>query len=467
MSASAVPAGPGWPTPHALSVDELAEVRDAFVAATLRSLTAGFDVVEIHAAHGYLLHQFLSPLSNRRDDEYGGSLEARMRFPLEVVDAVRAAWPADKPLFVRVSSVDGSRDGLTVEDTVAFARELKARGVDAVDTSGGGIGGAWEHPIGYGYQVPFAAQVRAEAEIATMAVGLIVDARQAEAIVSHGRGRPGRDRPRGAGRPELRRPRVPGADRRLRRLPGAGRAAAGLARAAARHARPVDRPRPRAGLPARLTLRSWSVVRPSGPLQDSSSDEERSRSGRGALRCGAMAHRSALAAVSSAQLAAQLAGHVVALRRRRHFDVPFMTGSPEHLVRDWLWFGTAYSAPPYLLAPQLWATARLLPRPGRPRALGAAVAGHRADVRATSASDWSGCGSARAASTRSRRRSSSVGWGGAIAMAVLGRRAVRTAGAVGGADLGDEGVPVRGLRPARRPRRRACPGTSASPSPCR
>jgi 2,4-dienoyl-CoA reductase-like NADH-dependent reductase (Old Yellow Enzyme family) len=186
VSASAVPAGPGWPTPHALTIDELAEVRDAFVAATQRSLTAGFDVVEVHAAHGYLLHQFLSPLSNRRDDAYGGSLEGRMRFPLEVVDAVRAAWPADKPLFVRVSSVDGSRDGMTVEDTVAFARELKARGVDAVDTSGGGLGGAWEHPIGYGYQVPFAAQVRAEAEIATMAVGLIVDARQAEAVVSSG-----------------------------------------------------------------------------------------------------------------------------------------------------------------------------------------------------------------------------------------------------------------------------------------
>ena len=186
VSASAVPAGPGWPTPHALSVAELVEVREAFVAATLRSLAAGFDVVEIHAAHGYLFHQFLSPLSNRRDDGYGGSLEARMRFPLEVVDAVRAAWPADRPLFVRVSSVDGSRDGLTVEDTVAFARELKARGVDAVHTSGGGIGGAWEHPIGYGYQVPFAAQVRAEAEIATVAVGLIVDARQAEAIVTTG-----------------------------------------------------------------------------------------------------------------------------------------------------------------------------------------------------------------------------------------------------------------------------------------
>jgi 2,4-dienoyl-CoA reductase-like NADH-dependent reductase (Old Yellow Enzyme family) len=186
VSASAVPAGPGWPTPHALTVDEMAEIRDAFVAATRRSVAAGFDVVEVHAAHGYLLHQFLSPLANRREDEYGGSLEARMRFPLEVVDAVRAAWPGDKPLFVRVSSVDGSRDGVTVADTVAFARELKARGVDAVHTSGGGLGGGWEHPIGYGYQVPFAAQVRAEADVATVAVGLIVDARQAEAVVATG-----------------------------------------------------------------------------------------------------------------------------------------------------------------------------------------------------------------------------------------------------------------------------------------
>jgi 2,4-dienoyl-CoA reductase-like NADH-dependent reductase (Old Yellow Enzyme family) len=186
VSASAVPAGPGWPTPHVLSTAELAEVRDAFVAATRRSLVAGFDVVELHAAHGYLLHQFLSPLSNRREDSFGGALEGRMRFPLEVVEAVRAAWPADKPLFVRVSSVDGSREGLTVEDTVAFARELKARGVDAVHTSGGGLGGGWEHPIGYGYQVPFAARVRAEAGIPTVAVGLIVDARQAEAIVAGG-----------------------------------------------------------------------------------------------------------------------------------------------------------------------------------------------------------------------------------------------------------------------------------------
>jgi 2,4-dienoyl-CoA reductase-like NADH-dependent reductase (Old Yellow Enzyme family) len=186
VSASAVPVGPGWPTPHQLTVDELAEVREAFAGAARRALTAGFDVVELHAAHGYLLNQFLSPLINRRTDGYGGSLEARMRFPLEVVDAVRAVWPEDKPLFVRVSSVDASADGSTIEDTVAFARELKARGVDAVHTSGGGLGGGWAHPIGYGYQVPYAARVRAEAHIPTVAVGLIVDPRQAEAIVAQG-----------------------------------------------------------------------------------------------------------------------------------------------------------------------------------------------------------------------------------------------------------------------------------------
>ena len=186
VSASAVPPADGYPVPHALTAEELTGVREAFVAATRRALTAGFDLVEVHAAHGYLLNQFLSPLTNRRTDGYGGSPEARMRFPLEVVEAVRAAWPEDRPLSVRVSAVDGSRDGLTVEDTVAFTRELRARGVDVVDVSGGGLGGGWQHPIGYGYQVPFAAQIRAEAGIPTMAVGLIVDARQAEAVVADG-----------------------------------------------------------------------------------------------------------------------------------------------------------------------------------------------------------------------------------------------------------------------------------------
>jgi len=186
VSASAVPAFPDGPEPHALTVAELGEVREAFAAATRRAVEAGFDVVEIHAAHGYLLHQFLSPMSNHRDDEYGGSLEGRMRFPLEVVEAVRVEWPADRPLFMRVSAVDGSREGMTIEDTVALCRELKARGVDVVDVSGGGIGGGWQHPIGYGYQVPYAQRIRAEAGIATMAVGLLVDAAQAEAVVADG-----------------------------------------------------------------------------------------------------------------------------------------------------------------------------------------------------------------------------------------------------------------------------------------
>ncbi|MCW2677915.1 MAG: namA [Modestobacter sp.] len=186
VSPSGVPMGAGWPEPHPLTVEEMAAVRDAFAAAARRALAAGFQVVEVHAAHGYLLNQFLSPLTNHREDAYGGSPENRMRFPLEVVAAVRAAWPQDLPLLVRVSAVDASLEGTTVEDTVAFARELRSLGVDAVHVSGGGIGAGWEHPIGYGYQVPFAARIKDEAGIPTIAVGLIVDARQAEAVVADG-----------------------------------------------------------------------------------------------------------------------------------------------------------------------------------------------------------------------------------------------------------------------------------------
>ncbi|NEK93528.1 NADH:flavin oxidoreductase/NADH oxidase [Modestobacter muralis] len=186
VAASAVPMGEGWSAPHPLTVAEMAGVREAFVAAARRALTAGFQVAEVHAAHGYLLNQFLSPLTNTRDDGYGGSLEGRMRFPLEVVAAVRAVWPEDLPLVVRVSAVDATRDGTTLADTMAFARELKALGVDAIDVSGGGIGGGWEHPIGYGYQVPFAAAIREQAGIPTMAVGLVVDPQQAEAVVATG-----------------------------------------------------------------------------------------------------------------------------------------------------------------------------------------------------------------------------------------------------------------------------------------
>lgn len=186
VSASDKPYADGWQKPTALTRDMMDGVRDAFVAAAGRALVAGFDVIEIHAAHGYLLNSFLSPITNDRTDEYGGDFETRMRFPLEVVEAVRGAWPEEKPLFVRVSAVDGLRDGMSIEDTVRFARRLKALGVDVIDCSSGGIAPRYEYPSSYGYQVPYAARVRSEADIATAAVGLIVDGHQAEAVVADG-----------------------------------------------------------------------------------------------------------------------------------------------------------------------------------------------------------------------------------------------------------------------------------------
>lgn len=187
LGPSAVSFGDGWPTPRALARQEIQALAEAWGAAARRADRAGFDVVEIHAAHGYLVHQFLSPASNHRTDEYGGSLANRMRFLLEIVEQARLNWPVEKPLFVRLSAEDGA--GWTLDDSVALARELKGRGVDVIDCSSGGIIArpAWHQPVHYGYQVPYAERIRADADILTMAVGLIVHGDQAEDILQSGR----------------------------------------------------------------------------------------------------------------------------------------------------------------------------------------------------------------------------------------------------------------------------------------
>ncbi len=170
--------------PQAMSQAEIAAAVAAFAAAATRADAAGFDVVELHAAHGYLLHQFLSPLANQRTDEYGGSQANRFRFLLETVTAVRAVWPAAKPLWVRLSATDYVDGGWTLDDSVALSRELKTLGVDLVDCSSGAIVPGVRIPVAPGFQVPFAERIRAEAEIATGAVGCITEAAQAEAVVA-------------------------------------------------------------------------------------------------------------------------------------------------------------------------------------------------------------------------------------------------------------------------------------------
>lgn len=183
------PMDAGWHVPQALDVADIRALIAAWRDAAARARDAGFDIVEVHCAHGYLNHQFLSPLVNKRNDAYGGDRAGRMRFPLEVAEAVRAEWPNDKPVFCRISSVDGIDGGWDLDDSVAFARELEARGIDAVDCSSGGVVGsavARAAPRGLGFQVPFAARIRREAEIATIAVGLIVSGPQAEQILQDG-----------------------------------------------------------------------------------------------------------------------------------------------------------------------------------------------------------------------------------------------------------------------------------------
>lgn len=175
----------GFTAPTELDAAGIRNVIDSFVAAATRANKAGFDTIEIHAAHGYLLNQFLSPLANHRTDDYGGSRENRMRLVLEVTEAVRAVWPEDKPLLVRISVSDNHPDGWNVEDSVVLARELKARGVDAIDSSSGGFDGATIKPVA-AYQVPFAKAVREGAGIPTIAVGLLGDVEGAEAILVDG-----------------------------------------------------------------------------------------------------------------------------------------------------------------------------------------------------------------------------------------------------------------------------------------
>lgn len=183
---TAEPFAPGYPQPTPLDAQGIAKVVADFAAATRRALAAGFRWVEIHAAHGYLLHNFLSPLGNDRTDAYGGDLRGRVRLLLDVTDAVRIAWPTQLPLAVRLSCSDWTPEGLTIADTVEVARMLRERGVDLIDCSSGGIAPGISIPVGEGYQVPFASQIRREAQIATAAVGMITRPEHADAIVRNG-----------------------------------------------------------------------------------------------------------------------------------------------------------------------------------------------------------------------------------------------------------------------------------------
>jgi 2,4-dienoyl-CoA reductase-like NADH-dependent reductase (Old Yellow Enzyme family) len=175
-----------YSAPVALTDDEVARIPAQFAAAARRAVDAGFDTVELHAAHGYLLHQFYSPLTNTREGRYGGDFEGRVRLALEVTEAVRAELGNSRPLLVRVSATDWTDGGWTIEDSVALARLLAERGVDLIDSSSGGNNPDARIPVGPGYQVPFAARIRAEADIATGAVGMITDAEQAERIIDGG-----------------------------------------------------------------------------------------------------------------------------------------------------------------------------------------------------------------------------------------------------------------------------------------
>ena len=186
VAPSALPQRPDEPPPAALDAMGLEEVRAAFAAAAARALRTGVDALELHFAHGYLLHEFLSPLANHRTDVYGGAFDNRVRFPLEVFDAVRAVWPQDRPLGVRLSCTDWVEGGWTLDESIELARLLVARGCDFIDASSGGVSSAQKIPVGPGYQVPFARAIRAATGAVTIAVGMIREPAQADAIVRAG-----------------------------------------------------------------------------------------------------------------------------------------------------------------------------------------------------------------------------------------------------------------------------------------
>jgi len=186
VAPSAIPFAEGENPPVALDHGGLAAVRDAFVEAARRSARLGFDAIQLHGAHGYLLHQFLSPLANQREDDYGGSLENRMRFPLEVFDAVRTVFPVERPVSMRVSGTDWAEGGWDLEQTIAFAKALAARGCSAIHVSSGGMTPAQKIPVGPSYQVPLARAVKAATNLPTVAVGLITGYDQAEAVIGTG-----------------------------------------------------------------------------------------------------------------------------------------------------------------------------------------------------------------------------------------------------------------------------------------
>ncbi|WP_028600889.1 NADH:flavin oxidoreductase/NADH oxidase [Ottowia thiooxydans] len=193
VSPSAIPFGADYETPSALEETDISAVMQQFVDAAGRANAAGFDVVELHVAHGFLLHSFMSPVTNHREDAFGGDFQERHRFPLQVVAAVRQAWPADHPLFARVSALDGVDGGRSFDETLAFSRELGRVGVDVIDCSSGGIGGhsastaGGGGPRSYGFQLPYAERIRRETGVASMAVGLITEPELADSAIADGR----------------------------------------------------------------------------------------------------------------------------------------------------------------------------------------------------------------------------------------------------------------------------------------